>query len=221
MEYNADLFASVKNISPDTRYQFELKGAFYYVFSNGEGDYHMSKDDRESLQERIYFYNHYISKDKYPIYSSKYGLVKDSVLSSQIFKQVLGLPVEVMIKTRKVEGPILLSGEEILSRIHFEDDLEHSYPKPDLDMMILNSNQPCVIQAINDLVAHGFYCLNPERIYDLNSLDEGEYFPFFIDVKKVESFFPEEVFSSHKLIMDFVADPFLITKKSISIILNR
>ena len=212
MEYSADLFTSVKAMSPDTRYRYVLKGAFYYVFSNGEDDFHMSVNDKESLIERLYFYNHYISKDKYPIYSSKYGLVKDSILMNEIFKQVLGLPFEVMVRQRPNQDPQLLSGEEILSRIHFEENLEHGYSRPHLSPMILSSNHPCVIDAINELVAKGFYCLNPERIYNLDHLSEGNYYPFYIDVKKMEETFQGEIFNSHKLIMDFVSNPFEITK---------
>ena len=49
MEYSADLFTSKKTPSPDTRYYYEITGAFYSVFSNGEDDFHMAIEDKASL----------------------------------------------------------------------------------------------------------------------------------------------------------------------------
>lgn len=214
MEYSADLFTSKKTPSPDTRYYYEITGAFYSVFSNGEDDFHMAIEDKASLEERIHFYHLYLSKEQYPIYSKKYGLVKDINIPSEILQQVLGLPIEVMSKKNPHgDGYIMLSGEEILSRIHFEEGLFRGYPKMNVTAMVLNSNHPSVIGAINHLIANGFYVLNPERIFDVDQLNEGDYYPLHIDVEKIPARLLREKETSHKLIMDFVSDPFLITKE--------
>lgn len=214
MEYSADLFTSKKNPSPDTRYRYEINGAFYTVFSNGDDDYHMAREDKASLEERIHFYHLYLSKEKYPIYSKKYGLLKDTNIPSDIFQQALGLPVEVMTKKNPYgDGYVVLNGDEILNRIHFEDDLFRGYPRTSLNARILNSNHPSVIGAINHLIANGFYVLNPERIFDVDQLNEVDYYPVHIDPEKILSHFLQIKETSHKLIMDFVSDPFLITKE--------
>lgn len=214
MEYSAELFATDKYFSDDTKYNYELSGAFYDVYSDGEGDYHMAIEDRPSLEARIWFYDHFISKEgNYPIYDSRRGIIREQQGQNPVLQQVLGLPEEVM-KVRDSKGnlTILLTPDEILHRVQFEPGLFKGYGDAEINYEILGSNQYAVIGCINHLIANGFFVQNPERIYHMDSLDEANYYPVYIDVDRIPKKYLLDEEGSDKLVFDFVDQPQQITR---------
>ncbi len=199
MQYNDEFFQDRKEESLDIRYRYQLISSFYTVYSNGQGDYHMPKEDEKSLQERIYFYEKIIDKEKYPVYGNA-GLSRERNPQREVLHQVLGLPKELLVDEKGKE----LLPEEILSRIHFEEELyQKKIQKYDLDDSILESDSPILIQLVNYLIENGFYLLNPERVLNFNYLDDSKYYPFYIDERKIEEKENYEKETAHKLIMDF------------------
>ncbi len=206
MEYNEEFFQDRKEESQDIRYRFQLISSFYTVYSNGQGDYHMPKEDEKSLEERIYFYEKIIDKENYPVYG-KSGLSREKNPLREVLHQVLGLPMELLVDENGQE----LHTEAILSRIHFEEDLyQKKIQKYDLDDSILESDSPILIQLINYLIENGFYLLNPERVLNFNNLDDSNYYPFYIDERKIEEKENYEIETAHKLIMDFDSIAYVI-----------
>ena len=212
MEYNAEFFTTKTILSVDSPYKYEIQGPFYTVYSNGEGDYHMAIEDKASLLERFRFYELYISKEKYPIYTKKLGLMIDSVMTTEIFRQCLGLPLECMIRKDK-KGNTPLTFDEILYNIHFEENLKNpSFRLPDNPIRVLEENHPSVIGAINYLIENGFYVLEPECIFNVLSLDDGLIYPIYIDPEKIPAELLLEEETSDKLLMDFCSAPLEVDK---------
>ena len=211
MEYNADTFVTHSQPSVATRYDTCLKGAFYYVYTNNQGDYHMAKEDEASLLARIRFYQDFISKNNYPVYSQRVGLTDGSLSNNEVLSQVLGLPFE-MTYVKKGERIVPLTAQEILSRISFEDNLFPGYSYIDeLNEQILFTDHDSVTGCINYLIEHGIFLQNPERV--LNDPDGNEnYYPFYIEEHLLPKGLIQEKETADKLIMDFVDDPFSITK---------
>ncbi len=207
MEYNEEFFCDRKEVSQDIRYRFLLISSFYSVYSNGYGDYHMPKEDEKSLRERIYFYEKIIDKENYPVYT-KSGIYRERNPKREVLHQILGLPMELLVDEDGRE----IQTEEILSRIHFEEDIyREKARKYDLDDSILESEGPIPTQLINYLIENGFYLLNPERVLNFNNLDDSKYYPFYIDERKIEEDENYEMETAHKLIMDFDSISHVIT----------
>ncbi len=198
----------------DLDYKYFLQGGFYIVFVNADGEYHMAKAEEKSLRARAHFYKKFICKDKYPFFSRKFGMNRETISGNENIIQVLGLPEEVTYE--KVNDTIrLLTVDEIINRIHFDDSIRPFYPKPEKnDSTILEGNDPSLIYLINHLMENGFYIMNPERFLDISSLDEKEYLPVYIDEELMPDYLKNENETSHKLIMDFVTDSFAINKKA-------
>ena len=212
MEYNIEFFSQKKKITLKSDYRYMIEGGFYTVYTNGDGDFHMAKEDEKSLHARASFYKKFICNDKYPFFNRKYGIDKDVHADNENLIQVLGLPEEV---TYEKKGDIIhyLNADEILSRIHFDENIHPKYNRPDKeDSSILETNDPSLISLINHLIENGFYILNPERFMDVSSLSENGYMPLYIDEELIPDWLLKEKETSHKLVMDFVNDPFLITR---------
>ena len=55
MKFNAELFKTDVIPALDTPYVNVYSGAFYDVYEDEEGKFHMAEEDRDSLLERVYF----------------------------------------------------------------------------------------------------------------------------------------------------------------------
>lgn len=204
MEYSPELFKEDKALSYDTKYRYELSGAFYDVYTNGNGDYHMAIENKASLLERIRFFDLYISKTKYPVFSSPLGMTLESSSSSEVLFQVLGLPLEVMVKKDKTSKSLPLTPDEIISRISFEDGLFKGYGEiKDLNSDVLTSNHFAIIGVINYLIENGFFFQNPERMVMGGDIDEGSLFPIYVDEEKIPERYKKENETGDKLLIDF------------------
>jgi hypothetical protein len=213
MTYNSILFATDKEEDYRTPYRYQLTGAFYEVYTNGEGDYHMSKEDKASLEERVHFYKEDVVKGKYPIYDSKFGMVQQDapIGSIEVLTQVLGLPVEMIMKKDSQTGKVVSkTPEEVLASISFEDNLYFGYGSPtaDLNESVLKNTNLMVAEAINYLISHGFYFLETDQIID--ETYEPVY-PVFIDESKIPAKYLKVKETSDKLLIDFVKDPLAVT----------
>lgn len=214
MEYSAELFTTDRFFSDDTQYNYEISGAFYDVYSDGEGDYHMAIEDKASLEARIWFYDHFITKEtNYPIYDNRRGVIREQQVQNLLLLQVLGLPEEV-IKAKDSQGKLTinLTPDEILRRIHFESGLFKGYGKTEVNYNILGTNNYAVIGCVNDLIANGFFVQNPERIYRLDSLDDANYYPVYIDENRIPKKYLLTPETADKLIFDFVDQPQQISR---------
>ena len=211
MEYTADTFVTHSQKSVATRYPTVLKGAFYYVYTDEKGGYHMAKEDEASLKARIRFYQDFISKSKYPVYSKRVGLTDGSLQNNEVLSQVLGLPSEMTV-TKKEGRTVPLTAQEILDSISFEDGLFPGYSYIDqLNDQILLTDHDSVVGCINYLIEHGIFLQNPERV--LGSMpNEENYYPFYVEEDLIPASLLQEKETADKLIMDFVDDPFTITK---------
>lgn len=213
MEFSYELFKTDKAPSLDTKYEYELNGAFYDVYMDVDGGFHMDIKDKDSLIERIFFYENYISKEKYPVYT-KSNNGRNITNQEEVLLQCLGLPVEVITRKNKDNTLFYLPITEILSRIHFEDDLRNGYGELDcahVSQNILRTNHYSVIGAMNYLIQNGIFLQNLDRV--LSPIEtNSQYYPIHVDVKKIPLRFLEEE-TGDKLFMDFCSDPFMVTRE--------
>lgn len=212
MEYSIEFFNQKKSKSYFSSFNTEIVGGFYKVYTNDDGIYHMAKEDEKSLKARIFFYKKYISRDKYPYLTRSYSFSKDNLSDNDHLVQILGLPEEVTYE-KKNDKIKYLSVDEILSHIHFDENIKVDNTSIITnDKKILDGNDPSLIPLINYLISNGFYILNVERLNDISSLDETGLFPVYIDSELFPKDLIDEKETSHKLLMDFVSNTFLITK---------
>ena len=121
MHYDARFFKEDKDLSYQTPYNYVLTGAFYEVFVGNDGSYHMALEEKESLLARFSFYKR-IKHLKFPIYVDK---KQQNITEDEKFMQIIGLPTSVVTKTDETGNIQLLTEEEILSSINFEEGLFH------------------------------------------------------------------------------------------------
>ncbi len=215
MKFNAELFKTDEYSSYDTKYVKEYNGAFYDVYLDENDEFHMAKEDRASLLERVHFYNEYLSKGRYPVYTETSAELYETQRPEDIVAQVLGLPMNVMTKKRKNGDTYMLPVTEIIDRIHFEDGLYRGYGTIDgpLNDRFLNGNHFSLIGAMNYLIENGIFFQNLERIYDPYR-DDPSYYPIYVDETKIPKRYLEEVENGEKLFFDFFSHPLMITKEN-------
>lgn len=213
MKFSAELFKTDEYPSYDTKYITEYDGAFYDAYLDENGQYHMAKEDRASLLERVHFYNEYLSKGRYPVYLESSADIYENQKPEDIVAQVLGLPKSLMTKQTKSGGTYMLPVTEIIDRIHFEDGLYRGYGtlEGEISDDFLLGNHYSLIGAINYLIENGIFFQNLERIYDPYR-DEPNYYPIYVDEKKIPKKYLEEVETGEKLFFDFFSHPLMITK---------
>jgi hypothetical protein len=213
MEYTPELFKEDKEPSFNTKYRYELSGAFYDVYSDSDNDYHMAIEDMDSLLERIHFYTHYISILRYPVYTTMYGQRYETASNPEVLYQVLGLPLSVMSRIDKDKNRVPLTCDEILNRIHFENGLyQKEETQNTFTEAVLESTSMPVIEAINYLIANGVFCLNPERALHDPALESEMFYPIFIDETKLPESFKAVNEDSDKMLMDFADKIYLLNK---------
>lgn len=210
MEYNIETFQEKENKISYKNYPYYSSSITYgfYTFYKNEKGFFLPLEDKESLKERLYFYQKYISKEKYPVYTNKFSLKKDSHIERVKLSQVLSIPESILSK--RDDNYFYTYPDELLNYIHFDSRLKRTFKLDTPNQYILSSNDPSVILAINYLIKNGFYVLNPERIFDY-SLNDNGYFPIYIHEERVPEFLKEQI-NGHKLLMDFVSNPLDITK---------
>ncbi len=215
MKFSAELFTTDEFMSYDTKYEKEYDGAFYDVYMDYNGSFHMAIEDKASLLERVYFYNEYLSKGRYPVYMESSAELYENQRPEDIIAQVLGLPIDVMTKTRKNGDTYMLPVTEIIDRIHFEDGLYRGYGTLEgmLDENFLNSDHYSIIGAMNYLIENGIFLQNLERIYE-PSRDDPSYFPIYVDERKIPDKYLNEPETGEKLFFDFFSHPLMTTKEN-------
>lgn len=214
MEYNFDLFTTVKEISSLTKYRYILKGAFYDVYTDGHNDYHMAKECEASLKERVWFYQNKINNNPYPIVSQNRDPSIDNHPNSYVVMfQVLGLPEELLFSKDPItHGVKILSAEEVFSRISFENGLFFGYGVENkISSDIIDTSDYCVIGLVNYWIENGVYFPNPERLYQTEGVDFS--YPAFLDERKIPSKWKEEKITPERLFIDYVQVPLLVDKK--------
>lgn len=213
MKFNAELFKTDVIPALDTPYVNEYSGAFYDVYEDEEGKFHMAEEDRDSLLERVYFYNTFFSKEKYPLYSNNSTDVYENQNAEDIVSQALGLPYPVITRKRKNGEVYVLPVTEIIDRIHFEKGIYKGHgileDGDDLADDFLNGNHYSIIGAMNYLIAHGIFFQNLERIY-YPYRDDPSYYPIRVDERKLPKEYLEEKETGDKLFFDFATQPLLI-----------
>lgn len=212
MEYNFELFTTSKENSFRTSYRYLLKGAFYDVYSNGYGDYHMAKEFEPSLKERIWFYQNKITKHPYPVFNQNHILEEETHANSYILMlQVLGLPEEMLAyKDPLTKITRILTPEEILSRIKFEEGLFFGYGPEDITDSIVDTSDYCVIGLINHWIENGYYFPNPERLFQTEGKDFS--YPVYVDERKIPEKYKKLKITPERLVIDFAQEPLLIDK---------
>lgn len=209
MDFSAAFFDTEKRHSFTTKYDTELKGAYYSAYRDRDGLFHMAKKDKESLKERIFYYSNVISRrPSYPAFYFDTGFEERCSDFSLIYFQTLGLPKEVLLKKDGTYyGP-----KEILSHILFDIDREEeSYPLEE-EERFFDSDHPSILKATNYLLENGFYFLDVNRIYDVKKCQSHYFYPVFVHEEKIPFDLIKERETSHKLIMDFSSDLLSITK---------
>ena len=213
MKFNAELFKTDVIPALDTPYVNVYSGAFYDVYEDEEGKFHMAEEDRDSLLERVYFYNTFFSKEKYPLYSNNSTDVYENQNAEDIVSQVLGLPYPVITRKRKDGEVYVLPVTEIIDRIHFEKGIYTGHgileDGDDLADDFLNGNHYSIIGAMNYLIAHGIFFQNLERIY-YPFRDDPSYYPIRVDERKLPKEYLDEKETGDKLFFDFATHPLLI-----------
>lgn len=213
MKFNAELFKTDVIPALDTPYVNVYSGAFYDVYEDEEGKFHMAEEDRDSLLERVYFYNTFFSKEKYPLYSNNSTDVYENQNAEDIVSQVLGLPYPVITRKRKDGEVYVLPVTEIIDRIHFEKGIYKGHgileDGDDLADDFLNGNHYSIIGAMNYLIAHGIFFQNLERIY-YPFRDDPSYYPIRVDERKLPKEYLDEKETGDKLFFDFATHPLLI-----------
>lgn len=213
MKFNAELFKTDVIPALDTPYVKEYSSAFYDVYEDEEGKFHMAEEDKDSLLERVYFYNTFFSKEKYPLYSNEPADVYENQNPEDIVSQVLGLPYPVITRKRKDGEVYVLPVTEIIDRIHFEKGIYKGHgifeDGDDLADDFLNGNHYSIIGAMNYLIAHGIFFQNLERIY-CPYRDEPFYYPIRVDERKLPKEYLDEKETGDKLFFDFATHPLLI-----------
>lgn len=213
MKFNAELFKTDVIPALDTPYVKEYSSAFYDVYEDEEGKFHMAEEDKASLLERVYFYNTFFSKEKYPLYSNEPADVYENQNPEDIVSQVLGLPYPVITRKRKDGEVYVLPVTEIIDRIHFEKGIYKGHGIfEDGDYLaddFLNGNHYSIIGAMNYLIAHGIFFQNLERIY-CPYRDEPFYYPIRVDERKLPKEYLDEKETGDKLFFDFATHPLLI-----------
>lgn len=215
MKFIAELFKTDEYTSEDTKYEKEYNGAFYDVYMDDNGAFYMAKEDKASLLERVYFYNEYLSKGRYPVYTESSAELYENQRPEDILAQVLGLPMCVMTKTRKNGDTYMLPVTEIIDRIHFVDGLYRGYGTLEgpLNDGFLSSNHYSIIGAMNYLIENGIFFQNLERIYDPYR-DDPSYYPIYVDERKIPEKFLSEIEIGEKLFFDFYSHPLMTTKEN-------
>lgn len=217
MKFSAELFKTDVVPSLDTPYVNEYSGAFYDVYEDEDGHFHMAEEDKDSLLERVYFYNAFFSKEKYPVYSNESTDVYENQRPEDIVSQVLGLPYQVITRKRKNGEVYVLPVTEIIDRIHFEKGLYKGHgileDGDDLNDDFLNGNHYSIIGAMNYLIAHGIFFQNLERIYSPYR-DDPSYYPIRVDEMKLPKEYLEDEETGDKLFFDFATHPLLINVKN-------
>ena len=213
MKFNAELFKTDVIPALDTPYVKEYSSAFYDVYEDEEGKFHMAEEDKDSFLERVYFYNTFFSKEKYPLYSNEPADVYENQNPEDILSQVLGLPYPVITRKRKDGEVYVLPVTEIIDRIHFEKGIYKGHGIfEDGDYLaddFLNGNHYSIIGAMNYLIAHGIFFQNLERIY-CPYRDEPFYYPIRVDERKLPKEYLDEKETGDKLFFDFATHPLLI-----------
>ena len=214
MEYNYELFTTDREKSTLTSYNQILSGAFYDVYSNGVGDFHMAVEDQASLLERIKFYNEFISQKPYLVFDKNPGMNNNVVSPNMVLSQVLGLPQDVLdfVDKGNKKSPNI-STDAIVKAIHFEKGLFSGYGSADkVNKDILRSDHYSVLGCINYLISKGIFFQNLERLIKTDD-PNGSYYPVYVD----ESLLPEKWFkekeTSEKLLFDFASELNGITDK--------
>ena len=212
MNYGIKLFkGEVDDLGFDSIYNTRLVGAFYTLYTKeGDSNFYMSKSDEASFKERIYFYDHFLDKNNYPCFDEKAGLIYSDYSVTTLLSQFLGIhPLSLEID----ESRKCTTTKEILDRIIFVDGLEEScYLNKSINENVLFTNDVSVKHAINNLIANGVFLLNPEKIYSADNHENVNY-PIYFDFEKMPSYLLQEEEDATKLLMDFVANPHLITQK--------
>lgn len=207
MEYSAAFFSEKKYPSHNTKYDYYLRTGFYDVFIDKDGKYHMAIEEKESLIARFSFFKK-IKTIPYPVLSDRDLTEKEQEIER--YRQVIGLPYDVITKEDDKHQVVLRSEEEILASISFEKGLfiRDKRLKPENHDFYIG-NKRYIAQAINYAIAHGVYFLHPELL----ASDTGLFYPFLIDIKRLPAEFVTEEETADKIIVDFVSNPLSITKK--------
>ncbi|MFA6829890.1 MAG: hypothetical protein WCR67_04235 [Bacilli bacterium] len=213
MDYSYELFLTDKGADGSTRYSNVMYGAFYNVYTNGNGDYHMAKEAKASLLERMRFLPFCIRDESYPIFDAKLGIT--SLASSNLLeltRQVLGLPIEMLYRIDShTQKAVILTSEEIINSISFEDGLFLGYGELEFGSdEILHQTNYGIIGLINYIISNGFYFPNPERV----SVDTGleMVFPVFVDENQIPEKYHKPA-NSHDLLISYVKNPLFITRE--------
>lgn len=212
MEFTAELFVTDIEQSYDTKYRMELSGAFYDAYMDDRGIYHMDVNDRESLAERIRFFDKYFCKEPYPIYTYEELSSRDAL--HEIYLQVLGLPYPILTRhTKDGKQRFVLPPSEVLSLVTFEEGLHrrYGYLDDDVDENILKSNHFALIGCMNYLISKGFFLQNLERVLNC-SQDDSSYYPIRIDEEKLPDSLIRIKETPVKLFMDFCENPYIFNR---------
>jgi hypothetical protein len=210
MQYSYEMFKTRKEPSERNSYRYLIDTPFYSVYTDGKKDFHMAKEDRPSLLERVAFFEKEIRKNPYPIYTAKGILVSRNPNNITAVSQILGLPEEMVYEIPNGKNKKLLGTSEILSRISFEDSLFQGYgalPSKDREE-ILRSNSTVMIGAINYLIEKGIFFLEPERILDTG--DPEDAFPIYVDEEKLREEGISGRLSGEELLISFTGEDDLI-----------
>jgi len=214
MEYDLETFRTVSNPSGGTKYRYCLSSAFYDVFTDGHGDYHMAREYRDSLWMRIQFYENQILYHPYPVFENN-GVKVLAGSREDVLKQVLGLPDEMYYrKDPQTQKDVLLGTAEIFHRIRFEDGLFEGYGKipPYLSPEeMLSRDDFAVTGAVNALVAKGFYLMDPSQIFSL--LDPEIPFPIYVDGKLLRQEGYDVDITPEELLISFTINPTMVTRE--------
>lgn len=212
MNYNPDFFEEHILTHTDCIYKKAILTPFYMVYVSDDGRYHIAKEEYESIRERMYFYQTYIAKEeKYPVYLKNIGLWMEGRNSQERLLQVLSLPKEICFEVKE-GNEVLRSFDEILSLLSFEEGLNEKKQNLYVKKEDIKGDSPVLNMAINDLMANGFYLMDIEKVTSSNPEIEDDDYPFYVHEAKIPSDLLSEKETSHKLIMDFVSNPLLITR---------
>ena len=212
MNYNSDFFEEQVLTHTDCIYGKVIMTPFYAVYVSDDGRYHIAKEEYESIRERMYFYqNDIVKEEKYPVYLKNIGLWMEGRNSEERVLQVLSLPREICFEKQN-GNEVLRSFDDILSMLSFEEGLNETKEVLRISKEDIKSNAPFMNMAINYLMANGFYLMNIEKIVDPSPRVDDDDYPFYIHEDKIPIDLRAMKETSHKLIMDFVDDPFLVTR---------
>ncbi len=197
-----------KKVSHQSPYPYIISSKFYDVFIDDKNHFHMAIEDKESLMARFDFYK----KFRDDLNDSKLSREEKKRSEFVTYMKVIGLPMMVMTRKDDKGEAVLLSQDEILSSISFEDNLSNFDDDKYISSDVLLSDEVSTHQAVNYLISKGLYFPDLFRLRDKVDNDSSDYQRVKIDIKRLPLNYIQDEETADKLIIDFVSDTHLLTK---------